>query len=510
MDLSLGLQERFELAEAQCGFMPLIVLISLFRDCSAGNMYGRILLNVQKLLKIHPLLTASVAGRLTRKPRWQASNITLDVESVVHLEDLRMSDPEDIMSKEEDKGLSLDLDQGPLWRVGIYNTTTPNGCFVALTLSHILMDGSGALKFLKLLLQNPELDSYNTRVETSRPRAEDTMSMSPTYSEAARAIGHEILINLLPVRLQGPFRKSSFWPTADLLDKRPTDCRACRHRLQLGRLGHTSVTGLKSFGKLSGSGSMQGLIHTACLIALLSVSSKTEYHGAPPTRITTETPIALRTAELGHPSFLGNYTALADFEVDVEKLRIQTLYQTTSRYHSYIHSSTGKEAAKRRAGMLGLIPDISYFTTPSFTIQGSKVTPCPTGFEMFLTRQGASIVPYRSSFAVSNLGLLEFDKGSQEMKDSLQGLWFSQSPMPWGAAFYVDVVGYSVQPLSEHEPQVDLSIMISWLDGAIDCDLAKRFETALSVQIEKIARAGNAGIDAVALLKNTTLQELAR
>lgn len=89
MALYLGRQERFELAEAQCGFMPLIMLTSLFRNSSASNTYGTISRNVSKLLEIHPLLTASVADRLTRKPRWQANDLPLELHSVVHLEDTR-------------------------------------------------------------------------------------------------------------------------------------------------------------------------------------------------------------------------------------------------------------------------------------------------------------------------------------------------------------------------------------------------------------------------------------
>ncbi|RII07838.1 hypothetical protein CUC08_Gglean008816 [Alternaria sp. MG1] len=195
------------------------------------------------------------------------------------------------------------------------------------------MDGSGALKFLKLLLLGPELDANDTRAESSWLRAEDTMDMCPTYMDAARAIGQEILINSLPACFHVPFRKPSFWPTAEMLDKRPTDCRIRRHRLDFGSSGHTIVAGLKSFGKFSGAGSMQSLIHTACLTALLSATSNIEYREPPPTRITTETPIALRAGELGHPPLVGNYTALADFAADIEKLKTQTLHQTTSECH---------------------------------------------------------------------------------------------------------------------------------------------------------------------------------
>lgn len=509
MTLNLGLQERFELAEAQCGFMPLIILTSSYPNKSASDTYITILRNVNELLNIHPLLTASVADRLTRKPRWQANNTNPDVCSIVRLESSKMSNPEDVMSNEEAKGLSLDLGQGPLWRVGIYNTTASTGCFVALTLSHVLMDGSGALEFLRLLLQNPKLDSNGKRTEDSWPRAEDTMKICPTYMEAARAIGQEILINSLPVFFQGPFRKPSFWPTADVLGKNPIDCRTQRYRLEYGSSEGTIVAGLRSFGKLSRAGSMQSLIHTACLTALLSATSDFTYRKSSPKRITTETPIALRDAELGHPPLFGNYTALADFSADVEQIKSQTLSEIASEYHSYIHSTAGKEAAKRRAGMLGMIPDMPYLSTPPFVIEGSKVTPCPTGFETFLTQQGASAVPYRSSLAVSNLGRLELDEGSQEITDGLQGLWFAQSPMPWGVAFYVDVVGYSVQTSHDCEPHTGLGIVISWLDGAIDNVLAKRFGRALSVQIENLARAGNAGMDAVAILMNVTLQDLA-
>ncbi|KFZ02044.1 hypothetical protein V500_00494 [Pseudogymnoascus sp. VKM F-4518 (FW-2643)] len=504
-----GQQERFELAEAHCGFVPLVILTCSFPSWSAAAIHASISQNASQLLKSYPLLSAGIADRLRRKPRWQLRDATLDVNSVVHLEAPRALTPEDIMNEEEVKGALFDFDRGPLWRIGIYSAPGSVGCFVALTLSHVLMDGSGALEFLRLLLQEPTLNSDGGRAVTSLLQAEETMSMRPTIIEAASAVGQEILVNFLPRNLQGLIRKAPFWPTVDMLVKNPVECKPQRSRLHFGSSRHSIVSGLKNFGKMSGAGSIQSLIHTACLIALLSATAETQSCRLPSVTINTETPIALRDAELGHPPLLGNYTALADFSATFDEIKTQTVFYVTSKYDSYIHSTAGKEAVKRRSGMLGLIPDLPYFSTPSFAFEGSRVTPCPTGFETFLTQQGESPLPYRGSLAVSNLGLLKLNQLPQATDRNLQDVWFAQSPMPWGVALYVDVVGYSAQSPDVHGAHNELGIVVSWLDGAIDAGVAEKFGRVLSRTIESIAKSGNAGLEAVELLKNRRLGDLA-
>jgi hypothetical protein len=509
MGLYLGQQERFELAEAQCGFVPLVMLTCSFQSWSVAAAHASISQNASQLLKSYPLLAVGVADRLTRKPRWQLRDATLDVSSLVHLEASSDLTPEDIMNEEEGKGALFDLDRGPLWRVGIYSATGSVSCFVALTLSHVLMDGSGALEFLRLLLRKPTLTLDGERPVMSLLQAEETMNMRPTIIEAATAIGQEILVNFLPQSLQGHFRKAPFWPTVDMLVKSPVECKPHRYKLHFGSSRHSIVSGLKNFGKMSRAGSIQSLIHTACLIALLSATAETEYCGLPSVTINTETPIALRNAELGHLPLLGNYTALADFSATFDEIKAQTVFHITSKYDSYIHSTAGKEAAKRRSGMLGLLPDLPYLSTPSFVVEGSRVTPCPTGFETFLTQQGGSSLPYRGSFAVSNLGLLKLNELPQVADHNLQDLWFAQSPMPWGVALYVDVVGYSPQTPGVSGAHDELSIVVSWLDGAINAGVAEKFGRVLSRTIESIAEAGNSGLETVELLKNRKLGDLA-
>ncbi|KFZ11540.1 hypothetical protein V501_04712 [Pseudogymnoascus sp. VKM F-4519 (FW-2642)] len=129
------------------------------------------------------------------------------------------------MNEEEGKGALFDLDHGPLWRIGIYSATGSVTCFVALTLSHVLMDGSGALEFLRLLLREPTLNLDGERAVVSLLQAEETMNMRPTIIEAASTIGQEILVNFLPQSLQGLFRKAPFWPTVDMLVKSPVECK---------------------------------------------------------------------------------------------------------------------------------------------------------------------------------------------------------------------------------------------------------------------------------------------
>lgn len=494
MPSSLGLQERFELAAAHCGFTPLIILSVLCREPVEDRLENLLLHNIQALLAACPNLKGGILDRLSRKPAWYVPDGAHDALSMIHFDSSSTATLEDLIQEGSVQGQGFDLDRGPLWRVSVRKASDTPDLVIILTVSHIIMDGSGALELLKLLLRDPALIDHPLMPEYSIPRAEDTMKMQPTYFEALTKIGKKILPEIVPAFIRGFLPVASVWPTANMLARSPIECTPCRHLLSFGCATGSVLPGLKKFSKVSGVGSVQSLLHTACMMAFLSAFQKVRQGGSGNIRAVTETPIALRNATSQHPRILGNYAALVEFSIDIESARHQTFSQMTTTYHSQIHSVAGRKAAMRHAGMIGWIPDLPYLHTPTYVLDGPKVTPAPTGLESFLIQQAASTTPYRASFAVSNLGLLNLDEVSGVAGDKLHNLYFTQTPMPWGAAFYIDIVGSPARDPMLGSACDELGIVVSCLEGAFDKDFELSFVQNLSKAIRSIADAGSMGL----------------
>lgn len=77
-------------------------------------------------------------------------------------------------------------------------------------------------------------------------------------------------------------------------------------------------------------------------------------------------------------SSLGDGSNLEVFQSLLCNIKIRFIYTLNGRQGS----------SERRSGMLGLIHNLPYLSTPSFVLEGSRVTPCLMGFETFLTQQG--------------------------------------------------------------------------------------------------------------------------
>ncbi|KAK5246686.1 hypothetical protein LTR20_007379 [Exophiala xenobiotica] len=500
----IGIQERFELAEAQCGFMPVIILAGHFPDTNPQALQISCVKRVRRILETYPLLTVSVADRLTRRPRWQQHDSHGREEEIaqglVHLDPRTTNTVEEVWHEEETAGQNLDLDSGPLWRISIYSIGG-SGCFAALTLCHIITDGMGALHLFRLVFgqsrSEPGLDSQP--IHTIPPRAEDTITFTPSLFRACMSIIPEILSPLIPTFLQPYVIKQPAFPAPQILPKKPFDCAGKRIKLQFGSTSHSLVPGLRKFGTLTGTGSVQSLLHTASIGALLAAISMASRDN--PLAISTETPISLRNSSL-HPPLGGNFTGLATYETLTAEMGHRTISQLSSDYNTYIHSERGRSEARQRTGMLNFIPDLPSlsFWKPVPKLEGSKVSPPPTGWEIFLHQQGHAQNPYRSSLAISNLGLLkDFSAG---VETRLGGLWFTQSPMPWGVSFYIDVVSCQTKDQDTH-----LGIVVSWLDGAISGDLAQQFTNTLYAALKTMAEAGNSGLESTVLLSDCLMKD---
>jgi len=398
---------------------------------------------------------------------------------------------EDVFAHESLIGQEFDLESGPLWRVALYETGVDSqngGCFIALTISHIITDGSGVLELFRRIVQNPRNNSPIKKSIGLAPRAEDTMNLWPAFIPAAKSLFQEIFIQTVHTLLRAYVRKIPFWPTPSSILAKPVQCKTRRTFLDFEDDKDSMVSGLKRFDVVTGCGTLHSLIPTANLIALLAAIENSRHAGAllneEPFAITNETPIAFRSEKDDHPPPTGNYTGVGEFSSLASKLKTPIIRDLSTIYGNRIHSPEGRQEALRRTGMLRLIPDFPSIipkNSNTFKIEGSKVTPCPTGWESFLLIQADSPAPYRSSFAASNLGLLSPSSIADTVVQSMSGLWFAQSPMPCGSAIYLDVVSCkSNDDANSPEGKSQLGIAISWLDGVFDDKFMPYFVRALT------------------------------
>ncbi|KAF7597019.1 hypothetical protein BBP40_011385 [Aspergillus hancockii] len=218
-----------------------------------------------------------------------------------------------------EKGVDFDLDRGPLWRVGIYNEqdSFDKGYFLAVTLTHILTDGMGLLQIFRRLLRPFSAVHTGSHTTTGIQRSEDTVEFTPRFLPAASSLIHEILAPVLPRSFLKYIGITPYWPAPNPLPMSSTGSKERFLIVDFGRSRDTLVPGLESFGKLSGSGSVQSLLHTAGTVALIAVS---EHPFTSLNALKTETPISIRNELLGHPPLGGNFTALGEFQAAVEQL----------------------------------------------------------------------------------------------------------------------------------------------------------------------------------------------
>lgn len=528
----LGLQERYQLAQAQCGSMPLITLVvSLPNDTHQGELRRQIMLNCEALLALHPILSATIDKRLTRHPCWKPHNPQRrSGRTIVDTEICFADGVDEIAAIEDRKGQSLDLDNGPLWRVGIYRTTLEagDGQFVALTICHLLTDGMGALDLLRRILPNGLDHSKITPSKPSQlpPKAEDRIEFYQSKAERRkiRQAGSNDRY-----RLDSFMKDRDAWPTEnDILERRSSQVK--HKSIDFGpNYPGQILDGLKSYYRnTTVPGSVHSVLHTAAVVALAAVgrrpSTLTWGLGNQSVKlISTETPMSLRSYRLGHPSFGGNYVAPISKSFPTSEFGTCDVGEFTGRYKMDLDLPETNEDARRRVSALQWIPDKRHpgerrkimlsplprvflptmfkaLRVPPTPIPeaGHEVVPEPTGWEEYLAQQVRSQTPYRASLGISNLGVFR----SREVDK----IWFCHTSMPWGVALNIDVV--SCTDDMQGDEDMELTVMVSWLDGVIENKTVERFIQAFAMVVNKFAWAGNHSPEASFALQKLLLKDL--
>ena len=157
--LSLDLLERFQLAQARAGSVPYITIIGLMTVTPADwfHVVQQIGRNINQLMRLHPILVASIDNTDIRRPKWRPNNDDPPFETHKILEGaalaITVSSVGEIAEIEAAGAQAFNMASGPLWRIGLYKMKHQllDG-YVALTIHHVVTDGMGALRLFDIVI----------------------------------------------------------------------------------------------------------------------------------------------------------------------------------------------------------------------------------------------------------------------------------------------------------------------------------------------------------------------
>ncbi|KXS99525.1 hypothetical protein AC578_4245 [Pseudocercospora eumusae] len=554
MALLSGLVDRYCLATSHCVNANAVVVIASFQG-TAETLIPTIQKNTPTLLRTFPLLGAVVVDRATRNARFAASK-RITATRIVDQKPQTAASLEEIFHNEHHRnGTELDPEQGPLWRVAFYDKegSLEPTCYVALSCSHVINDGLGICELLRQLLRRPEI---NEKVERSTlknqfpPRLEDTVDI-PTPWHWLRDGWLHSAASMLPSFLNPYAPAPPSWPMT--VSKRPIDCGI--KRIILGD-DHDSPgwlgSGLKSFSKISGAGSVNSIVHGAIAYSLYLATKEHDKTLPADLRFKSITPISIRSKDLGHPTTTGNYINVGHFSFSASDLSSAdfTVHNLLHNYHAWMHSPTGRHVARNATGMMRFFTELDYNRITEWIPFYPSVKPeklgnwllsePPTAYERFIMRsqnltfdaEGKAKSTYSSAFQLSNTGMMKTGEWDEELRERLRGMWWAQRPMPWGECIFADVMGCEVlqtkvsdnddtdsaystaSDSSGDEPtevvQNHLGISLSWRDGAVDNRIVEDSAENLRAMLNLLAAAGHQGKLATSVISTLPIQDFGR
>lgn len=495
---SLDLLERFQLAQARAGSVPYITIIGLIVATPADmfDMLAEVRRNIDLLMRIHPVLVASIDNTDIRRPKWRPNHddppfTTYDptVHPIVYPEVVAIRTVGQVAGAEEAEAQAFNLAHGPLWRVGVYRLEEQplNTYCIALTVHHIVTDGMGALTLFDEVMRQPSsvpTTSSQPRQQPMPPKAHKTMRMQPSIVRTMRKGARWILNHRLSLKVTHGLGASSKWPPSNLLKDQPRRPNVSHISIDFSKDQNRIAERLEALGHQIGT--VNSVLHTAAVVAL-AAAVRTDDHSFD--TIGTEMPMSLRSDRRNHPRIGGNYTGLVERSIPISKLKSETITGFTRDTDKYIHSREAKSDARSRVGEFRFMPDRLI----------------PDSWKDSLTKKGTSDNPFRSSLMMSNLGRFE-----GRHIPGLERVWFCHSSTPWGAAINMNVVSLNLRQPSDvsGRREARLAVMISWLDGAIGRETIDRFCAAFVRVVNLLARAGGApNLDRHAM-RSRNLQDL--
>lgn len=477
----MDLLERFQLAQARAGTAPYITIsgVIVIPPVDLMQKLAEISVNIDELMRVHPILVAGIDDTDIRRPKWRPNNDNPPFEShnsifhpIVESTVIKVQSIAHVVGAEEAEAQEFNLANGPLWRIGVYGLEDqpPNSYCVALTVHHIVTDAMGALTLFDEVMRPPPMISTSgrPRPQPLPPKAQKTMRIQPSVIGTIRKGARWLLNHKMSSKVTQGLGATKVWPPSDLLKDGPRRADVGHISVNFGQDENRIVERLEALGHQIGT--VHSIIHTAAVIALAAaVATGNDAFDT----IGTETPMSLRSEARNVPRIGGNYTGMVERSIPIAKLKSETIASFTKKTDNYIHSREAKSDARSRVGELRLMPD--------------RII--PDSWKASLTKRGTSENPFRNSLTISNLGRFQ-----GRHIPGLQKVWFCHASMPWGTAINMDVVSLNLRQPSDvsGRREARLAVMISWVDGVIERRVVDRFCAAFVSVVNLLARAGGA------------------
>ncbi|KAH0333521.1 hypothetical protein KCU81_g9844, partial [Aureobasidium melanogenum] len=354
----LDLLERFQLAQARAGTVPYITIIGviLIPPVDLMQKLAEISVNIDELMRVHPILVAGIDDTDIRRPKWRPNHDNPPFESngsmfhpIVESTVIKVQSIAHVVGAEEAEAQGFNLATGPLWRIGVYglDNEPPNSYCVALTIHHIVTDGMGALALLEQVMHPPSTTSATSarpRQQPLPPKTQKTMRMQPSVMGTIRKGARWLLNHKMSLKVTQGLGATKVWPPSDLLKDGPRRADVGHISVNFGQDENRIVERLEALGHQIGS--VHSVLHTAAVIALAAaVATGDDTFDT----IGTETPMSLRPEARNAPRIGGNYTGMVERSIPIAKLKSETIASFTKKTNNYIHSREAKSDARSRS-----------------------------------------------------------------------------------------------------------------------------------------------------------------
>lgn len=377
MERPLGHYERYSLSRTLVGMPPALAFVATL---PTAPQRSDVVQAIAVLLRRYPLLSCVVTDTRTTSPKFVAREFS--AEEVVKVDATRGDGggtTEEALLAGLGEAKRIDVEEGPLWRV-LYEPSSESARIV-LAANHTVSDGAGCkalLAELVLLIYHPEEIRIDTAGPTMALTMESSVDVRPPVLLLLREVFLELVAPRLPAFLQ-PTPSLPIYPSPALVTphNQPT-------ALRLAMFPSTIVAALKAAGAAHGVATIQPILHT-CVIAAL-VTSSSALPG--PHNFIIGTAISLRDPSL-HPPATGNYVAALMTSTTSSPLS-SDFWTLTRAYAKRLADPKERAWAKGTMGMLAYIPD--------------GIEEGGTRWEAFLRKKMAAENPWMDSAGLSNLG----------------------------------------------------------------------------------------------------------
>lgn len=442
----VSLEDAIFVVDHNAGHPLFITFVTTF-PANSSPTKEQLCLRILELQQAFPLLCSDVCDMRTTAPYYKQRDFAWQAEEIYRERGESRGGAAEVFKREWRE--SKEQVGGPQWHVTRYQGET---VYFALTISHILTDGHGAMRLNQLLFNHDQLRPEPLGIPSLGERIDTKLSIKLIVWLLYRFM----VVPLLPWILQYLLVARNIWigPYNGKARQPPTECE---DGVQVTTILVDTFLTAKALAKTQRVPTAHSLLYMAYLTAIWSVCSKRQAR----TTFLAQMPTSERDA---HPDFghcTGNYFGATMMNVDIKA--DGDFFAACRKMFETYGSVKGQDESRRMVGIRGLLK--AKLNDPSSkTYRQNR----PTNHEDAILDIAEGSRPFRFSTSFSNLTRTSLPEGAI-------GLCWSLSSSALQPPLTIDVVG--------HERAIEL--VTTWKEGAamnaeqID-GISKRFDQIMT------------------------------